>query len=75
MRKQALMFASCSLGILFLSAPACLAQSVVALDKPSQQEEKNESLSGIDMPECASSRETDRDPSSHKIHARYIRWF
>ena len=40
MRKQALMFASCSLWVLFLSAPACLAQSVVALDKPSQQEER-----------------------------------
>ena len=40
MRKQALMFASCSFWVLFLSAPACLAQSVVALDKPSQQEER-----------------------------------
>ena len=40
MRKQALMFAACSLWVLFLSAPACLAQSVVALDKPTQQEEK-----------------------------------
>lgn len=40
MRKQALMFASCSLGVLFLCAPACLAQSVVALDKPSQQEQR-----------------------------------
>jgi len=42
-RKQALMFASCSLWVLFLSAPACLAQSVVALDKPSQQEERMKS--------------------------------
>ena len=40
MRKQALMFASCSFWVLFLSAPACLAQSVVALDKLSQQEER-----------------------------------
>ena len=40
MRKQALMFASCSLWVLFLLASACLAQSVVALDKPSQQEER-----------------------------------
>jgi outer membrane protein assembly factor BamA len=40
MRKQALMFASCTLWVLFLSAPPCLAQSVVALDKPSQQEER-----------------------------------
>src|SRR4029453_8120575 len=42
-RKQALMFASCSLWVLFLSAPACLAQSAVALDKPSQQEERMKS--------------------------------
>jgi outer membrane protein assembly factor BamA len=39
MRKQALMLASCSLWVLFQSAPACLAQSVVAMDKPSQQAE------------------------------------
>jgi Omp85 superfamily domain len=40
MRKQALIFASCSLGVLILLAPACLAQSIVALDKGSQQEER-----------------------------------
>ena len=43
MRKQALMFASCSFWVLLLSAPACLAQSVVALDKPSQQQERMKS--------------------------------
>jgi outer membrane protein assembly factor BamA len=40
MRKQVLMFATCSLWVLFLSAPACLGQSVVASNKPSQQAER-----------------------------------